>query len=190
MKYAESDIIKIAMNDINTAIKEKLEYVNINDIMQIVKNKDDEIVSVDFDTANINKNLYLITDYIQSKLKNIGKSSELIKQEKNIYYVSYGVIFGLPVISNLGPKIPIKTYLTGNVISNVNTEIKNYGINNALLKVSINIETKINVVLPFISKESKIKMSIPIAMKVIQGKVPQVYGGFFSASSNLFGIDS
>lgn len=190
IKYAESDVIKITTEYINSAIKEKLEHVEINEIMQIVKNNNDEIVAVDFNTENINKSLYTISSYIQNNLKNINNTSELIKKDKNIYYIPYGVIFGSPIISNIGPRIPIKTYLTGNVVGSVDTEIKDYGINNALLKVSINIETKINVVMPFISKENKIKINIPIAMKVIQGKVPQVYGGLYSSSSSLFELDS
>lgn len=176
---------------INEAIKEKTSKIEVEEIISMVMNKDGEIISVDFNTNNINKNLYEITNDIQENVKNIEKyNSDYIKRDKNIYYVPSGLISGIPIISNIGPKIPVKMFMTGNVVSHIKTDISEYGINNVLLKVSIETQTKINVVLPFISKESNVIVDIPIAMKVIQGKIPQVYGGLYSASSKLYGLPS
>ncbi len=189
IKYVELEATKITVDYINEAIKEKVKIKEVNDIITVITNKEGEIVSVDFNTNNINENLYIITSEIQKNVKNIERfNSNYIKEENNVYYVPSGLFSGIPIISNLGPKIPIKIFMVGSVISNIKTDISEYGINNVLLKVYIQTQTKINVVLPFITKETEVTVDIPIAMKVIQGKIPQVYGGLFSASSKLYGI--
>lgn len=191
LTYAEVDATKITTDFINEAIKKKLNALEVEEVIEMVMNKDGEIISVDFNTNAINKNLYLITNEIQKNIKSIEKfNSNYIKKDGAVYYIPSGVASGLPVISNIGPKIPIQTYMTGNVVSNIKTEISEYGINNALLKVNVQVQTRINIVLPFVSKESDIIVDIPIAMKVIQGKIPQVYGGLFSTSSQLYGLTS
>lgn len=189
IKYVELEATKITIDYINEAIKEKVKIREINEIITVITNKEGEIVSVDFNTNNINENLYIITNEIQKNVKNIERfNSNYIKKENNVYYVPSGLFSGIPIISNLGPKIPIKIFMAGNVISNIKTDVSEYGINNVLLKVYIQTQTKINVVLPFITKETEVTVDIPIAMKVIQGKIPQVYGGLFSTSSKLYGI--
>lgn len=189
IKYVELEATKITVDYINEAIKEKLKVKEIDEIITVITNKEGEIISVDFNTNNINKNLYFITNEIQKKIRNIEHfNSNYIKKENNIYYVPSGLFSGIPIISNLGPKIPIKIFMDGNVISNIKTDISEYGINNVLLKVYIQTQTKISVVLPFITKEKKVVVDIPIAMKVIQGKIPEVYGGLFSTTSKLYGI--
>jgi len=39
------------------------------------------------------------------------------------------------LLSNLGPKIPVKFDLVGEVIINIETKITNYGINNAMMEI-------------------------------------------------------
>lgn len=189
IKYVELEATKVTVDYINEAIKEKIKIKEMNDIITVVTNKEGEIIAVDFNTNNINENLVVITDEIQKKIKTLERfNSNYIKKENNVFYIPSGLFSGIPIISNLGPKIPIKIFMEGNVISNVKTDISEYGINNVLLKLYIQTQTKINVVLPFITKEAKVIIDIPIAMKVIQGKIPEVYGGLFSTSSKLYGI--
>ena len=43
-------------------------------------------------------------------------------------------------MENLGPKVPIKLRLDGNVITSIETNVKSYGYNSALIEISIKIE--------------------------------------------------
>ena len=88
-------------------------------------------------------------------------------------------------MSNIGPKIPIKLNLIGDVISNIETKVTNYGINNALLEIGVYVEVSSKINLPFISKTVKVSNVIPISMKVIEGKVPQMYLNGYTTNSNL-----
>lgn len=89
------------------------------------------------------------------------------------------------LLSNIGPKIPIKFSLIGDVTTNLKTDVKEYGINNALLNVSIEIIVNFRVSLPFTSDKITINNVFPISMKVIQGSIPSYYSGGFENSYGL-----
>ena len=78
--------------------------------------------------------------------------------------------------------------MVGSVVSNIKSDITNYGINNALLEVSIEVEVSEQVILPFISKRITISQDIPIAIKIIQGTVPKYYGNGLTERSSLLSI--
>ena len=75
--------------------------------------------------------------------------------------------------------------LIGDVASSISTNVKEYGINNALIEVGVTIEVNSRVILPYISNDIKIKGTIPIALKVIQGKIPSYYLSGFKSDSNI-----
>ena len=64
------------------------------------------------------------------------------------------------------------------------TNIKEYGINNALLEVSILVEVNMRVNLPFVSDNISISSSLPVSVKLIQGTIPDFYNGMLQSSSN------
>ena len=79
------------------------------------------------------------------------------------------------ILNNIMPKIPVKINLIGNIFCKLNTNIEDYGINNALIKVNINIEVEIKILLPFASKNVIITSDVPIIMKLVEGSVPNYY---------------
>ena len=105
-----------------------------------------------------------------------------------IYRIPTGIIFDNTLLSNLGPTIPVKINLIGDISGNVSTKVTNYGINNALLETNINIEINQLVVLPIATKEMKITSSVPIAMKLVQGTVPNYYFNGIDRNSNTITI--
>lgn len=200
LNYAELETEKLSTVIINKAVQNQLNQdMNISDMVNTTLNSKGEIVSVDFDTNLINQSLNAITNTVQVNLKLLeeGKLDLLdmpvnyfsydIEEVSNgiIYYIPFGVITNMPILSSIGPKIPVKTHLVGSVISNVKTEISNYGINNALLKIYIEVEVSEQVILPFISKRVTTKIDIPVLIKVIQGNIPEVYGGLYMTTSPI-----
>ena len=89
------------------------------------------------------------------------------------------------ILYNLGPKIPVKLSLVGDVVTGFSTDVTEYGINNALIKLMIDVKVDTRIILPIISEEINIDASIPIAMKVVQGKIPDYYMNGFSSRSNI-----
>ena len=86
---------------------------------------------------------------------------------------------------DLGPKIPVKASVIGNVTSNIKTDLEEYGINNTLLKIYINVEININFIMPFVSQNIKVENEVPLVVKLINGRIPSVYGGSYSVASSL-----
>ncbi len=191
MEYAISEIKNKSTIVINSAIKDGL-YIN-NDIVDISKNDKNEIEMIDFNSKKVNEILTTITENILKNLKEI-ESGKNISFDKEKY--SKGVIFEVPLgtisdnvfVSNLGPKIPVKLNIIGDVVTNIKTDIKEYGINNALIQISISVKVSEKVIIPFISKDVDIIMDIPISLKLIQGNIPEYYGGFFSKNSGILSI--
>ena len=111
----------------------------------------------------------------------------------NIDLLEKGIIFEIPTgimsdsifLKNLGPKIPVKLSLIGDVSTGFSTKIEEYGINNALLKLMIDISVSTKIVMPIVSEELNIDCSIPIAVKVVQGKIPNYYINGFTTKSNI-----
>lgn len=198
LKYAEQESYKIGTLIINDAISKKVvEDLNVDDMFIITYDKKGEIVSIDFDTVIVNKVLTQATRQVELSLKYLEADHlELIDLPKNIIINNHhdGILFMLPIglafsnvlLSNLGPKIPIKLELVGSVLSGIDTKLTNYGINNALIELSLNLEVSLNVILPFVSKRETIKTKIPLAIKLLNGKIPEYYlNGYLSSPINV-----
>ena len=189
MEYAKEEATRLSSIILNDATKKNIENFDTDSLFIITKEKDN-IKTIDFNSKEVNKLLTNITYYIQDYFKKIeeGEINEL-----ELSYFNYsnksklkkGIIYEIPmgslsknsIISNIGPKIPVRINLYGEVISKIETKITNYGINNALIEVFININIKTRVILPFTSEIDNISISVPIAIKLIEGSVPNYYGG-------------
>ena len=82
---------------------------------------------------------------------------------------------GNGLISNVGPKIPIKVILIGDVNSTISSNVKDYGINNVLIEVKVNVNVSVLVSVLLNSKKVNVNISRVIAMKIIQGDIPNYY---------------
>ena len=203
MNYAELETKKLSSIVINRAVNKQLANgMNIDEMFNIIKNDNGEIATIDFNPAIVNKVLNTTTNVVLINLKAIEEGNIdfielpdiLISNDKDklkngiIYEIPLGTITNSGFLSNLGPKIPIKLNIIGSVESNVKTNIKEYGINNALVEIYIRISVTEQINVPFISKRVTVTSDIPVALKVIQGSVPKYYGGTLSKQSNILSI--
>ena len=203
MNYAELETKKLSSIVINRAVNKQLANgMNIDEMFNIIKNDNGEIATIDFNPAIVNKVLNTTTNVVLINLKAIEEGNIdfielpdiLISNDKDklkngiIYEIPLGTITNSGFLSNLGPKIPIKLNIIGSVESNVKTNIKEYGINNALVEIYIRISVTEQINVPFISKRVTVTSDIPVALKVIQGSVPKYYGGTLSKQSNIVSI--
>lgn len=187
MEYAEMQAGRIATLVINQAINnEVMDEIDLDDLFIIIKDSDDNIKSMDFNPLAVNKMLSLVTNNVQvylrklesGKIEEIGLTSSSYdnKMEDGIIFeIPSGIIFGNSLLNNIGPKIPVRISLVGDIISNVNTEVISYGINNALIKINIDISVVEQVILPLTSKKITVSTNVPVAIKLVQGDIPQYY---------------
>lgn len=200
MAYAESETRKLTILVINKAITKQMSDSWANDIFDVVYNDKGEIILIDFNSQNTAKILSTMTSLIELNLRAIeeGKidmlelpnnsleSYDMDLLEKGIItYIPFGIATGSSLLYNLGPKIPVKLSLLGDVITGFSTDVTEYGINNALIKLMIDVKVDTRIILPIISEEITINANIPIAMKVVQGKIPDYYMNGFTSRSNI-----
>lgn len=193
-EYAVNEVTNISTYIINEAVSNsKLSSIENSDLIIMTKNNKEEIISIDFNTLEVNRYLVSINNSILEKYKYMQLSNysalnnSIIKQDNNlskfVYYIPLGIVNKNPVLSNLGPKIPIKAEIIGNIRSNIKTELTPYGINNSLLKIYIEVTTNINFIMPFVTDKVVVKEEIPVIIKLINGSIPNVYGSGYAVNS-------
>ncbi|MBQ1812500.1 MAG: sporulation protein YunB [Bacilli bacterium] len=193
MEYATSEIKNMSVSIINSTISQELDYFN-NDAVKISKNKNDDIQMIEFDSKIVNKFLTDLTKQILLKLKEMENGKTNLSFDKininnqMLYEIPLGRITNNVFVGNLGPKIPIKMDVIGDVYSNIKSNIKEYGINNVLLEIMVNITVNERVIMPFISEQTKISVDVPVSIKLIQGNIPKYYGTGISRNSNILSI--
>lgn len=198
--YAEAETKKLTILIINKAVTKQLYNMDVEELFKVTYNKDGEIILIDFDTKKTSKILSNMTSLIELNMRAVeeGKIDMLelpenslsnynmdLLSKKIICEIPFGLTTDSSLLSNIGPKIPVKISLVGDVSTNFSTEIVEYGINNVLLKVIVNISVTTKVILPITSEDLTINANIPIGMKVIQGKIPNYYLNGFTTKSNI-----
>ena len=195
-KYGTIEAKKFSSIIINDAIDKYIsKQIDIDKLFKITYDKNNEIKDITLNTNIINSYLTKATKSIQRNLKYIEKGDiKKIEYQNNllenynekdlkngiIYYLNTGFIFNNPIFSNFGGQIPIKLDLTGDIISNITTKIDNYGINNALIKVYVNLKISQQIILPYFKKDIVLETKVPVVIKIINGTVPNYYGNLNS----------
>lgn len=169
LEFATKDsynvVNRIVNNSVNNAIENNFD---IDRLFILSNDESNKLVSVDFDSIMLNKVVTIISLEIERQLCNI---------EEKKYEIPFMIIFKNSFLSNIGPKIPIKLKLIGGIQNNFETKITNYGINNALIELYLNLELRINVALPFVSNDIVFSNAYPLAIKLINGNIPEYYAG-------------
>jgi len=187
-EYAKKESIQISTILINKALYE-VTFNNDYDAFMKVNRTNDDMLDISLDNKKVNELLFLVNENILKNINSLenGKYSNLdveyLDKSNFIFNVPIGVIYDIPVLVGLGPKIPFKIDIIGNTNNNVYTNIKDYGINNSIIEVILNINMNIQIILPFTTKEIQINKDIPLDTKIIEGKVPTYYGGITTNSN-------
>ena len=200
ISYSEIETKKIVSILISSTITEEISNsISMEDLFITTKDSKGDIQSIDFNSREVNKILVKASKAVEQNLKylemgeidkinlnNVLDDYDEDKLKKGVIYeLPSGIIFNNTLLNNIFPKIPIKMNLIGNVFTKFNTDIKSYGINNAFIKVNINVEAEIKILMPFVSSNTKINVDIPIIMKIIEGNVPSYYfGGYLDTVVN------
>lgn len=201
LKIANSETKKIATLIINDSVSKQLTSdLTFDNLFNIIKDNNGNINSIDLNSIIVNKLLTTTTNTAILNLKYVEEGKvELLELSDNvtigydkddlkkgiIYKIPTGVVFGNSLLSNIGPRIPVKFSLIGSAVSNINTKITNYGINNALLEVYVDLTVELEVILPLMTDDIKVTSSIPVAIKLIQGNIPEYYSNGLNSTLSV-----
>ena len=109
------------------------------------------------------------------------------KQGGVVFYVPIGQAANIPLLGNLGPKIPIRLHVIGDVHADIDTMNSEFGINNSTLEVNIIVTVNVQIIVPLATQKSVVKQKILVGSIFVPGKVPPVYstGGETSPSVEI-----
>ena len=188
--YVNSEVERLTNNIVNKAIRKKIldEDYTFNNSNQLLESFN----RLSYDTIMLTKIKDEITAYVQDSLMHL-ENGELddyfvpkrlkegrFKNSKHgiICDVSLGSVRGSTLFANVGPTIPVKLSFLGQIQSDIDVTIQEYGINNVLIKVYLIINIKEQITMPFSSDRVDISIKEPIIIDLLQGDIPQYYNGF------------
>ena len=165
LPLAEVDTRKYMTEVINTAT-DNIKFDN--NLFVINKDNHNEIKMITYNSNEATKLVNQITYNVQNKFNN----------ENNSYVIEeipLGIIFNNALLKNFGPMIKIKLKIIGNVLSELETEVKPYGINNALVEVRVKLKANGKIILPLVSKDILVSNVVPISINIVNGNIPEAY---------------
>lgn len=203
MSIAENRARQFAAQAINDAIaKEISENIDINEL--IVKHENAGEPSYSFNpqvynkviseaSIRVQKYLDLVEAGELEQLDNFKNDININKEDsKNsngiVYHIPLGMATNMTLLSNLGPEIPVRLQILGDVTSDVETKIVESGINNTYLEIYINVKVQMNVIIPLKEEPVEISNLVRIGDLFHPGKIPQYYNGPGSEKPNPIAV--
>lgn len=155
----------------------------------------DQINGVNFNMEKIYELAKKITDKVSLNIKYMenGEWERFGYHDIDAIKSDEGYILAFPIgiasdnifMANLGPKIPVKIRMVSATLNYVETKITDYGINNALVEVYININIENQLLTPVVMKRDKQSYRFLVSSRIINGKVPSFYNGLLTKGTNL-----
>lgn len=155
----------------------KQEDVSLDNLISVVKNTKEEIVEVNFDIKECTLILSHISGYINDSLTEYNTLGYRLD-------IPTGIVSNNFLLQNLGPKIPIKVEIGDVALGNVTTTVKEFGINNALIKINLRLTLNTSILYPFEALTKSTTYDTLIASKIITGHVPDFYNGAINSKSD------
>lgn len=200
INYAEMELEKFTSRVINEVISNNINDLSFDELFIISKDDNNYVKTIDYNPVSVNKVLGIITNKVDKLLRSVEKGEALTELSSDIllnydkeklrdgiiFEMAIATIFDNPLLSNIGPKIPVRITLLGTTNSNINTKITSFGINNALVETSIVINVNMQIVLPYKTKKVSLQNSIMVAMKIIEGNIPSYYFNGLSQNSKSY----
>lgn len=169
---------------------------NLENILVINKNKNGEILYVDYNLDKAYEALQVVTNVIEDNIRDleVGKFENI--RDENIISNNNGLILEVPLfiasdnalLSSFGPKIYMKVNFVGTILTNIKSKITDYGFNNALVELYVTIKITEELITPVTKNEIMIDYDVLVASKVINGRVPEFYGGIINEESSILDI--
>nr|WP_223155051.1 sporulation protein YunB [Alkalibacillus aidingensis] len=205
IEIAETKTNQFAREAINEAVSKRIaDDLDAEELLNIETDDEGNIVSINWNSVVVNRVLRNTTFRVQNFLKRIERGEitpedtlnfdlddEIIIQEdtvdehRAIVRIPIGQATGNALLANLGPQVPVHFRVIGDVQSDVERKITEYGINNALIEIDIHIQANVQIVIPFSTKTTVVETNVPVYVGAVQGRVPDFYNQGASDSPDV-----
>lgn len=161
--------------------------IDIEELIKVYQNDAGEILSVDINSNYANKIMIDVITKIQNNIFMMDFDDELLKKKNDNIYLNIPLFMAYKgtLLSNIGPKVPIKLSFYEHAFGNIEVELIDYGINNCLLKIYLSVSLEQRIYIPYDSEKNYKNFDLLIGTKMITGRVPSIYGGSIMKSSEI-----
>lgn len=156
----------IATQAINEAVNSKVANNDFKDIIMIRTDNNGKVTLVQANTVEMNRLSAETSMAIQNAIKDIAAKGLEIPMSN---------IFGSQIFANTGPKIKINIQPAGSVNVNFNSEFEEAGINQTRLKIYLEVNTDVQIIVPLAQNKIDVATQIPVSETIIVGDVPASY---------------
>lgn len=188
-------IVYLFFSDLIT--DEVINKESVNNILEVTKNSKGEIVTVNYDLEKTYQILTNISKILKKGINDLEQGKiNVLDYDKYLKNGPNGLILNVPFfiasdnifLNNLGPQIPVLINFNESLLTNIKTKVTNYGFNNALLEIYVTVELQKLIITPLGKKTTPFNYDIIIGALVINGAVPEFYGGSYETYSNILDI--
>lgn len=165
-QYRVQGLISKAVNNAIISVMDETNY-SYADLVEIVKNEKQEILSVNYNSLHINK---LRSELVKATIE------ETQKLPVTNLYIPIGNITSIDILQNKGPKLKFTITPSSYVEADVESVFQNTGINQINHQIFIILKVTANALIPNYSTSVYSENKVCVAETVIIGKVPNTIG--------------
>lgn len=165
-----------AVQVVNDSIMEVMEEKPGLHLLDVVKNAQGEVVSIETDIQQISAVKTGVTDKILKKLKTLSRDS---------IQIPLGNLTGNGFLSARGPNIDCRFIPIGSIEIKTLSKFEACGINQTRHQIVLSVETEISAITSFKSVRVKVPTDFILAETVIVGSVPENYTQVLTSDREL-----
>lgn len=204
MNIAELKTVEFATRTINSAVK-STEHISFDDLVDVHYDEKGNVSTLGWNSEAVNRALRSATERAEYFLYSMNKGEQididdpdlepmefgdsvgdLAAKDPTVVEIPLGQATGNTILANLGPKIPVHFEIVGSLRSDVEHELKEFGVNAALFEIYIPVTVNIQIVIPFSTTTQEVSTRVFIDSRVIMGEVPEFYNAGTSGTSVTF----
>ncbi|WP_186578160.1 sporulation protein YunB [Aquibacillus kalidii] len=190
-RYETNEIVNEAMG---IAVSKKISEDLSNELVKVKYNDQGDPVNYMFNTVvenRVQRNVqYRLQNYLSQiekgirpdpgttldvELENEETSAIESVKEGPLLEIPLGQAMGIPLLANLGPKIPVNLDISGYASTEVQGKFEPVGVNGGYIIVQVHVEVEATVVIPFASEPAKFTQDIPVTRLWHPGEVPDYF---------------
>ena len=163
-----------AVHIVNDEIQNIMKDYAYNDLMEIEKDGDGNVVFAKFNTVLINEITTKIATNIQEKIDHTPTI---------MVCLNLGSVSGVSILKKLGPHFNIELEAAGRTNTEIKSEFESINVNQTAHKIYLELATNVNILTPIGVYDKNLTSKVLLTEAVIVGKVPETY-------YNLEGLNS
>lgn len=168
--YITQEVTTIISDVIGEALNDNKVFQKTDKLLNYKYNSDDVISSIYIDTVIVNE-LLSNSNLVLSRLLTEGTIEKSIQDIR----LPLGMLVSKSLFTTLGPDINIEVLPITSYKTDIETSLKDYGINNSIFEVYLKIIVNVETIIPLKQSTINYETDILLASQIIQGEVPYYY---------------